>query len=76
MPSDVTHAAAAAVAFFGVQGDGGMAALPDAVGVGPAAVADAIAEGPDADQPVEMAARGGQACGYGVCVVQYMDGSA
>ncbi len=51
-----------------------MSALPDAVGDGPAAVADAVAEGPDAGELVEVAALGGKAGGDGVSVVEDVEG--
>ena len=52
---DVAAASAAAEAFFFVERDDGVAALPDALCEGVAAVADADAESPDADHGVELA---------------------
>jgi hypothetical protein len=49
----VADAAAAAVALFGVEGDGDVPALPHAFNVRPAAVADAVADGPDAGELFE-----------------------
>ena len=72
---EMADAAAAAVALFGVEGDGDVAALPDAFYVGPAAVADAVADGPDAGELFQAAVGGGDAGGDGVGVVGGVDGS-
>ena len=55
----VAHATAAAIALLGVQGYGDVAALPNAFHVGPAPVADAVADGPHPGEPVQLPARGG-----------------
>src|ERR1700761_6478154 len=61
---EVAASSTAAVVLLGIERDDGMAALPGAVGVGIAPEANAIADGPDADEPVELTARGGEAgCG-------------
>ena len=69
----VAASAAAAEALFVVERDDGVAALPDAMGERVATVADADAEGPDADHAVELAVRGGEAGGHAVGVVQHGD---
>ena len=51
-----------------------MAAFEGAIGVRVAAEADAVAERPDAHDFVELIARGGEAGGGGVCVVEERDG--
>ena len=71
---EMAHAAATAEALLGIEGDGDVAALPDAFDIGPAAVADAVADGPDAGELVELAAGGGDAGGDGVGVVGDVDG--
>ena len=50
-----------------------MAAFEGAGGVGIAAEADAVAEGPDADDFVELIASGGEAGGGGVGIVEERD---
>ena len=50
----VTDAAASAVALLGVEGDGDVAAFPYAFDIGPAAIADAVADGPDAGELVQV----------------------
>ena len=46
-----------------------MAALPHAFDVGPASIANAVADGPDAGELIELAAGGGDSGGDGVRVI-------
>ena len=66
---EMAAAAAAAVVFPLVEGDDGMAALPDAFGEGVGTIADAGAEGPNADTLVELAVFGGKSGRHGVGVI-------
>ena len=66
----VTAAAAAAEIFFGVQRHYGVAAFPNAFGPRITAEADAVAEGPHANEFMEFVARGRYARGHGVGVVE------
>ncbi len=65
----MADAAASAVAFAWIKGNGDVAALPDTVDVGPAAVADAIADRPYAGQLFKAAMGGGDAGSDGISVV-------
>ncbi len=62
------------IAFFGVERHGNVPALPHAFHVRPAAISDAVADGPHAGQLIEPAARGGHAGGNGVGIVGDVDG--
>ena len=70
---DMSASAAAAEFFLIVERDGGVTALEDSFGEGVAAVADAYAEGPDADEVVELAGGCGEACGDRVGVIEDVD---
>src|SRR5580658_5581011 len=65
--------AAAAEFLFWIERDHCVATLPDALDIRPAAVTDAVADGPDAGKLVELAARGGYTGGDGVGVVGDVD---
>ena len=54
---------------LGIEGHDDVAAFPDAGGHGVAPIPDAIAQGPDANQFVELPVRGGDSGGYRVGVV-------
>ena len=69
----VTRAAAAAVTFFGVERDGDVPALPNAIRVWPAPIADAFADGPYARKSVELSPRGGHAGCDCVRIVRYVN---
>ena len=71
---EMADAAAAAEFLLWIERDDGVTALPDAFNIGPAAVADAVAESPDAGELVELAARCGDSGGDGVGVVGDVDG--
>src|SRR6266568_3377783 len=66
---EVAYSAAAAEAFLGVEGHGDVAALPDTFDIGPAPVADAVADGPHTGELIELASGRGHAGGDGVSVV-------
>src|ERR1700722_14768330 len=72
---EMADAAATAELLLGIEADGDMAAFPDAIDIGPAAIPDAVAKGPDAGQFVELAARRCYSCGDGVGVVGDVDRS-
>ena len=72
---DVAEPSAAAVVLALVEGDDGVAAFPHAGREGIAAVADADAKGPDADEVVEFSGGGGEPGGYAVGIVEQADGS-
>src|SRR5262249_26403664 len=73
---EVAAAAASAKLFLGIEGNDGVAALPGAFRPGIAAVANAVAEGPDTIQLVEDATRSGDAGGGGVGIVVDAHGNA
>ena len=70
----VANAAAAAEFFFWIEGYGDVAAFPHAVDIGPAAVANAVADGPDTGEFFKAAMGGGDTGGDGVSVVGDVDG--
>ena len=65
----MTDSAASAEALLGIERDGDVSAFPDAFDVGPAAVTDAVADGPDAGELVELAAGGGDTGRDGIGIV-------
>ena len=67
---EMSDAAAAAEGLFRIERDNGVAAFEGAGRVRIAAEADAVAEGPYADDLVELIAGGGEAGGGGVGVVE------
>ena len=69
MPSRCPTAAASAVALFGVERHRDVPALPHALGMRPAPVANAVSDGPHPGKLVEPAVRGGHARGDGVGVI-------
>ena len=70
----MADAAAAAEALLGIESDGDVAAFPNALDVGPATVANAVANGPDAGELVELTAGGGDTGSDGIGVVGDVDG--
>src|SRR6185437_13432916 len=73
-PFKVADTAAAAVAFFGIEADDDVPTFPHAFDVRPTAVTDAVADGPDAHQFVQLAAGGGHAGGDSIGVIGRVDG--
>ena len=67
---EVSAPAAGAVFLLGIEGDDGMATFPGALGIWITPEADAVADGPDADQTVELAAGCCHSRGDRVGVVQ------
>ena len=65
----VADSSAAAKAFLGIERDRDMAALPNAFDIGPAPIADAVADGPYAGQLVQLAVFGGDSRGDRVRIV-------
>ena len=68
----MTYATAATIAFFRVESDGDMSALPHSLDVRPAAIPDAVSDGPDAGKPVKVATGSSHSGGNGVGVVGHM----
>src|SRR5579863_10119713 len=68
-------ASAAAVFFARIERHYYVSAFPDAFVPGIDAEADAVAEGPDADKPVQLAARGSEARGHHIGIVIDVNGS-
>src|SRR5579859_6715300 len=71
---EVANASAAAEFFFWIESDGDVSTFPHAFDIRPAAVANAIADGPDAGELVELAAGGGYTGGDSICIVGDVDG--
>jgi hypothetical protein len=69
----VAAASAGAVILFGIEGDDGVAAFPGAFGVGITAKANAVSDGPDADEAVELAPGCSQSRRGGIGVVEDTD---
>jgi hypothetical protein len=69
----VSPAAAGAVFFFRIEGNHGVSTLPGPLSVGEAAKADAVADGPDTHQPVELPSSSGDTRSHRVSVVQRAD---
>src|SRR6185437_11048822 len=55
----VADAPASAKALLGIERDGDVSALPDPFDIRPAAIANAVADGPNAGEFIQLAARGG-----------------
>src|ERR1700736_813385 len=53
---EMPQASAAAEAFLGIKCDGDVTAFPNALNVGPAAISNAVADGPHTRELVELAA--------------------
>ena len=70
---EVAFAAAAAEGFLGIEGDDGVPAFPDSLAGREAAKANAIANGPYAEEFVEFAARGGNSRGHHIGIVKNAD---
>src|SRR6476646_8472589 len=70
----MTQPAAAAVAFFGIESDGDVATFPDTFEIGPAAIADSIANRPYARKLFQSAMNGCHARGDRVGIVGDSDG--
>ena len=73
---EVPFAAAATEAFFRVQRNHGVAALPHALARGIPAEADAVAQRPDARELVQFSMRRGDPRGHGIGVVKNAHGNA
>src|SRR6185437_15213569 len=73
-PFKVADTAAAAVAFFRIEADDDVPTFPHALDVRPTAVADTVADGPHADQLVQLAAGGGHPGGDSIGVIGGVDG--
>src|SRR5450631_984897 len=71
----MAETAAAAIAFLGIEGNGDVAALPDAFNIRPPAVADAVADGPDASELFKAAVSGCNSSGDCVGIVGNVDRS-
>ena len=66
----VPHASTAAELLFGVECHNGVPALPDAFRPGVAPEADAVAQGPHADELIELSSGSGDSGGHHVRVVE------